>query len=81
MSSIAISLILDCVKNTKLILDISKDDVLDAVLPFVTEITNEITFLSKNVNNMNDELLYARLVEVSKLLMELSLFVLFDYNN
>lgn len=81
MTSLVISLILDLIQNIKLILRITKTDDLDLVLPVLRSALDEISIISLNVKSINDDELNKRILEISVLLKELSLYVLSDYNN
>lgn len=81
MTSLVISLILDLIQNIKLILRITKTDDLDLVLPVLRNALDEISIISLNVKSINDDELNKRILEISVLLKELSLYVLSDYNN
>lgn len=80
MTSLASSLLMDIIQNVKLLLQISDDNDLDAVIQYFSELTDEITFLSNNLDHLSCDELNSRLIEVSKLLMELSHFVVFNHN-
>ena len=81
MTSLAISLIGDLIQNIELLLEVSSIDDFDEVIPHISIVTEEIKFLTNNINNLNVNNLSDRLVEVSELLKELSQYVLSHFYN
>ncbi len=81
MTSLAISLIGDLIQNIELLLEVSSIDDFDEVISHISIVTEEIKFLTNNINNLNVNNLSDRLVEVSELLKELSQYVLSHFYN
>lgn len=80
MTSLIISLILDLIQNIKLIIQITKTDDLDVVLPVLGNALDEMSIICLNENIVNDDELNKRILEISVLLKEISFYVLSDYN-
>ena len=80
MTSLIISLILDLIQNIKLIIQITKTDDLDVILPVLGNALDEISIICLNENIVNDDELNKRILEISVLLKEISFYVLSDYN-
>jgi hypothetical protein len=80
MTSLIISLILDLIQNIKLIIQITKTDDLDVILPVLGNALDEISIICLNENIVNDDELNNRILEISVLLKEISFYVLSDYN-
>ena len=80
MTSLIISLILDLIQNIKLIIQITKTDDLDVILPVLGNALDEMSIICLNENIVNDDELNNRILEISVLLKEISFYVLSDYN-
>ena len=80
MTSLIFSLILDLIQNIKLIIQITKTDDLDVVLPVLGNVLDEMKIICLNENIVNDDELNKRILEISVLLKEISFYVLSDYN-
>lgn len=80
MTSLIISLILDLIQNIKLIIQITKTDDLDVILPVLGNALDEMSIICLNENIVNDDELNKRILEISVLLKEISFYVLSDYN-